>query len=73
MLFIFCIGGLYLTNQKSKAYQEGAYKYEYIKLTADKNSLAYLLKIDSVFDKKKPSMINYVDKEGEKLNHEIIP
>jgi hypothetical protein len=72
MLFIFCIGGLYLTHQKANAYQEGAYKYEYVKLTADKNSLGYLSKTDSLFGKDKPAMINYVDKEEEKLKQEII-
>ena len=44
MLFIFCIGGLYLTYQKANAYEEGAYKYEYLWLTVDKNSSGYLKK-----------------------------
>jgi hypothetical protein len=72
MLLIFCIGGLYLTHQKANAYQEGAYKYEYIRLTIDKNSFGYLKKIDSLFKKNKPAMINYVDQEEEKLKQEII-
>ena len=44
MLFIFCIGGLYLTYQKANAYEEGAYKFEYLWLTVDKNSSGYLKK-----------------------------
>ena len=71
MLFIFCIGRLYLTYEKANAYEEGAYKFEYLWLTVDKNSSGYLKKIDSLFGKNKPAMIKYVDWEEEKLKHEI--
>jgi len=72
MLFVFCIGGLYLTYQKANLYEEGAYKFEYLWLTVDKNSSSYLKKIDSLFGKNKPAMIKYVDQEEEKLKQEII-
>jgi hypothetical protein len=71
MLFIFCIGGLYVTYQKANVYEEGAYKLQYLWLTVDKNSSGYL-KIDSLFGKNKPAMIKYVDREEEKLKQEII-
>jgi len=59
MLFIFCIGGLYVTYQQANIYEERAYKYEYPWLTVDKNSYSYLKKIDRFFGKKS-AMIKYV-------------